>query len=167
MQVTRRIHIGGVTKTERLQRLVRAHVEINPIGQQLFADERFRTLSQPSILESVKTTAASLGLSRGGTFAHVIEAAATRGLSVCPLELGPHLRLRLLDQAEGASGFNQTKHQAPPGSISVESAPLSEDEETSKDFYLCRIDGTLWLRSYKSWSGHMWAPEDVFIFAQA
>lgn len=166
-QVSRHVRIGGTTKAELLQCLAKAGVQINPAGHQLFADERFRTLKLPSIVESVQTTVAGLGLSRGGTFAHILEAAAEHGLSVCPLELGPHLRLVLLDQAEGALGFTQTPHRAPPGSITVASAPLSEDDETPKGFYLRRIEGTLWLRGYKSWSGHVWGPEDMFLFARA
>ena len=165
-QVSWQIRIGGATKAELLRSLANARVEINQAGQQLFADDRFQTLELPSIVESVQTTAEGLGLQNGGTLTEIAKAAAAAGLSLCPLELGPRLRLALRDQAEGSEGFALTRHKAPPGSITVASAPLSEDDETPKGFYLRRTEGTLWLRGYRSWSGHLWEPADVFIFAR-
>ena len=97
----------------------------------------------------------------------ICAAARQHGLAVCPLELGPHLRLALLDQEEGALGRAQTEHRAPPGSLTVVSHPLSDDDETPKGFYLRRIEGELWLRGYRSWAGHIWQPEDVLVFASA
>jgi hypothetical protein len=146
-----------------LQRLSDVQVRINPAGQQLVANEKFQTLKINAVIATIQTTVAGLGLLRGGTFSHILEAAAATGLSVCPLELGPHLRLVLLDQAEGLIGFAQTQHQAPPGLITVASAPLSEDDELPRGFYLRRMEGGLWLRGYKSWSSHVWKPEDTFV----
>ena len=161
----RRVRIGGATPTELAQRLAVAKVRFNAAADQLFADDRFKTLHLPKEVECVEVSAQDIGLLAGGTFAQVIEAAETLGLAVCPLELAPYLRLALMDQEEGASGFAPTQHRAPPGSITVVSAPLSDDDDTPKGFYLRRIEGELWLRGYKSWPGHVWAPEDVLIFA--
>lgn len=165
--VVRQIRIGGETKAELVDRLAAAKVRVNAAADLLFADDRFKTLQHPTNVEFVQVSVADIGFPRGGTIAQVIEAAATLGLTVCPLELAPHLRLTLLDQEEGAMGFSPTQHRAPPGSITVVSAPLSEDSDTPKGFYLRRITGDLWLRGYTSWPGHVWAPEDVLIFALA
>ena len=166
-QIRRKVSIGGLSKPELLERLASAGVEINSIGLQLFAQESFGTLELPIVVESVQTTVAELGLPHGGVFAQVISAAEERDLALCPLELGPHLRLALLDQAEGAHGFESTQHTAPPGAITVISQPLPEDGGEFRGFYLRRIEGTLWLRGYKSWSGHLWQPEDILLFTSA
>jgi hypothetical protein len=161
------VRIGGVTKAELLERLAAAHVEINSAGRQLFADERFRTALHPQVVRVLQVSVAGLGLEQGGVMSEVLAAAAERGLSYCPMELAPHLRLLLPDQDEGAVGFPHTEHRAPPGSITVLSPPLSDEEHVPKGFYLRRIEGRLWLRGYTSWAGHIWQPEDLLVFARA
>ena len=167
MQIRRKVNIGGLSKPELLERMAIEGIEVNEIGMQLFALESFTTLEAPTVVESVQTTVAELGLAHGGVFAQVMGAARDRNLAPCPLELGPHLRLALLDQVEGADGFERTQHKAPPGSITVISQQLSEHEDGCLGFYLRRIGGTLWLRGYKSWSGHFWQPEDMLLFTSA
>lgn len=163
--IARPIHIGRETKLELFQLLLNAGIQLNPIAKELFADARFHIVEKPIIVDSFQTTVAALGFPEGGTIAQIVQAAALHGLTPCPLELGPYLRLALLEQAEGATGFPQIPHQAPHGSITVVSEPLSEDDETPKGFYLRRIDGTLWLRGYNSWSGHVWNPQDALVFS--
>jgi hypothetical protein len=60
-----------------------------------------------------------------------------------------------------------TRHRAPAGSITIASSPLDDRDETPKGFYLRRVDGTLWLRGYRSSPAHVWDPEDVFVFSRA
>lgn len=165
LKVRHKTCIGGVTKVELLDRLRSAGVSINPIGMQLFENESFLTLDSPMTVESVQVSVRELGLPQGGLWAQIVDAAARHDLTLCPLELGPHLRLNLLDQEEGAVGAAETKHQAPPGAITIASAPLGEDDDVPKGFYLRRIEGTLWLRGYKSWPGHVWQPQNVLVFA--
>jgi hypothetical protein len=104
---------------------------------------------------------------QGATTAEIYARAETLGLALCPLELGPHLRLLYRDQPEGYWGQPIRQHQAPSGSITVASQPLAEDDEFPKGFYLRRIQGVLWLRGYRSGPDHVWQGEDHFIFRQA
>jgi hypothetical protein len=163
----RTVRIGGVPKEELLSRLHAGGVQLNEAAQALFADDRFTTSSASSMVEAVEISVASLGLHDGATFARIVERAASEGLSLCPLELGPHLRLQFIDQPEGSLGQPASEHRAPPASVTVASASLAEDDETPKGFYLRRIEGALWLRGYRSWPGHNWSPQDVFVFARS
>jgi hypothetical protein len=165
--VVRDVRAGGATKAELLSRLAEARVRLNQAAHDLFADVRFETSATPYVLETIECSVADLGLPRGGTIAHIFEQAGAMGLSVCPLEVGPHLRLQLTLQAEGFLGHPASRHRAPPGSVTVASAALSDDEETPRGFYLRRIEGTLWLRGYRCDAEHGWRPEDVFVFARA
>lgn len=149
-----------------LARLQAAGVHLNPHAETLFADERFTTSRERVPVECVTVTAAELGLPEGGTFDAIVARAAERGLKLAPLELAPHLRLAMLDQPEGAIGQPATEHRAPPGSITIASAPLCDDEDVPCGFYLRRIEGVLWLRGYQSWSGHVWNGEDAFVFVK-
>jgi len=162
-----RVRIGGASKAELLSRLVGARVKLNLMAEQLFADPRFTTGPEISFVEVVAVTVASLGFSSGATFAQLAAHAASHDLSLCPLELAPHLRLQFTEQPEGSVGQSQAQGRAPPGSLTVASSPPSNAQNTPWGFYLRRIEGDLWLRGYRSWSGHLWAPGDLLAFTRA
>ncbi|HEY0843256.1 hypothetical protein [Methylotenera sp.] len=159
-----KLFVGGVEKQELLKQLREAQILLNPLAEVLFSDERFTTSQVRNQVEVVQVTVAALGLLEGGTFDQIIQSAASQGMALCPLELGPHLRLFMLEQAEGAIRQPATENQAPTGSITIASAELSTDEDVPKGFYLRCIEGALWLRGYCSLPGHIWSAQDVFVF---
>lgn len=158
------LRVGGVSKEKLLSRLRAADILLNEAALALFADVRFLTSPSRSTVEIVELSVASLGFPEGATFATLVERAAGNGLQLCPLELGPHFRLQFPDQSEGAVGQPATRNRAPPGSVTVASEPLDENDETPKGFYLRRIEGKLCLRGYRSWPGHRWSPQDAVAF---
>ena len=160
------VRIGGMCKRDLLQALREQNVQLNAAAEALFDDVRFRLASGAEVVEIVAVSAADLGFGEGATYDQLTARALVSGLVECPLELGPHLRLQFLDQAEGSLGFPVTTHRAPPGSITVASVPLDDRDETPKGFYLRRIDGVLWLRGYWSHPDNVWRPEDVLIYAR-
>jgi hypothetical protein len=160
------VRSGGVDKAQLLMRLEAAGVVLNEAARRLFADPRFTTSPAASSADVVETSVAALGFPEGAAFEPIVERAAAQGLFLCPLELGPHLRLQWLDQAEGFVGQPASRHRAPPGSLTVASAPLADDDETPKGFYLRRIEGVPWLRGYLSWPGHCWSAQDMLLFTR-
>jgi hypothetical protein len=160
------VRIGSVPKETLLSLLQAARVQLNEAAQALFADSRFTTQLSSSLVQAVEVTPNDLGFPTGATYQQIVQRAANRGLLLCPLELGPHLRLQFPDQPEGFIGQPASQHRAPPGSITVASAPVANDEETPKGFYLRRIEGSLWLRGYRSWPGHNWSSQDIFVFSR-
>ena len=167
IQFTRIVQVGGVGKPDLLSKLRDEGVELNPIAIQLFSHAGFQTRIEQRPLSVVQLSAAELGFSRGGTFIDICSRALAGGYSLCPLELGPHFRLAFTDQQEGFLGQPLSQNCAPPGSVTVASKPISEDDDVPKGFYLRVIEGIPWLRGYRSWSGHMWAPTDVFAFIES
>jgi hypothetical protein len=117
-------------------------------------------------LQTVELTVGDLGFSDGATTTQIFKRASELGLELCPLELGPYLRLEYLDQAEGYSASALQQHQAPSGSITIASEILTKDDDFPKGFYLRRINGMLWLRGYRADHLHVWNPDDHFIFCQ-
>lgn len=162
--VVRTVAIGGLTKAELLQELRSSAVSLNEAAETLFASDQFTTSQNRSSVTTIELTVGDLGFPRGATSAELYERAATLGLELCPLELGPHLRLQYRDQPEGYWDQPVREHQAPSGSITVASQPLLADDDVPKGFYLRRIQGALWLRGYRSGPEHVWAPDDHFIF---
>lgn len=159
------VRVGGMSRGELLEALLRHGVRLNDSGLALFADDRFTTSGTSLVIRTCQATPAGLGFAQGATFAEIEARAAGLGLSLCPLELGPHLRLQLLDQPEGSLGHPPSRHRAPPGSITIASRPLAQDDATPKGFYLRRIDGVPWLRGYHAGPGHVWSPDDLFVFS--
>lgn len=113
----------------------------------------------------METSVEGLGFARGAAMGEILARAGRLGLGLCPLELGPWLRLEYLDQPEGNAGQPARPGQAPAGAITIVSAALVEDDGFPKGFYLRRIDGVLWLRGYLSGPAHVWSPDDRLIFS--
>lgn len=160
------VRIGGIDKRDLLRALRGRNVQFNQAAEVLFQDQRFTSLSRSRVVEIAALSVGDLGFGEGATYDQLTARALASGWVQCPLELGPHLRLQFLDQAEGSVGFPATKHRAPPGSITVASVPLDDHEETPKGFYLRRIDGVLWLRGYWAHPGNVWRPDDVLLYAR-
>jgi hypothetical protein len=165
--ITRTVTVGGLTKLELIRALRRNAILMNEAAERLFASEQFTTSATRSTVKIVELTIHDLGFPHGATIAESYARATALGLALCPIELGPHLRLQYLDQPEGHWGKPVRRHQAPYGSITIASEPLTEEEDFPKGFYLRCIEGVLWLRGYRSGPEHVWEPDDHFIFCQA
>jgi hypothetical protein len=144
------VSIGGIVRSELLSVLRERNVQLNEAAEALFQDHRFTTLARQHVVEVAALSVAELGFGEGASYWQLVARALELGLTECPLELGPHLRLQFLAQPDGADGTPLTHGRAPPGSITVASSPLDEGDETAKGFYLRRVDAVLWLRGY--WS---------------
>jgi hypothetical protein len=164
--VTRVVYVGGRNKQQLLVQLLGAKVKLNEAAHTLFSSEKFTTLVTPQPLTTVELAVRDLGFAHGATPLKLRDKAVALGLRLAPIELGPHLRLQYLDQPEGHWAHPVTDQRAPSGSLTVASAPLSEDDQFPKGFYLRRIRSTLWLRAYRCSSEHMWDPDDRFVFCR-
>ncbi|WP_047985575.1 helicase [Ornithinibacillus californiensis] len=163
--ITRIIEVGGLTNLQLIHSLKQNSILMNEYAERLLADEKFTTSETKYNLNTVQITVKDLGYPDGATLPQIYERAIELGLELCPLELGPFLRLAYLDQPEGDTG-NNSKNQAPSGSITVASEIVSEDDDFPKGFYLRKINGELWLRGYIADHLHIWNPSDQFIFCQ-
>jgi hypothetical protein len=162
--IIRTVNVGGLTQSELLQALQSHAIAINVSAEQLFASDHFTTSETPYAVTTVELTVRHLGCLRGATLPELYARAGERGLGLCPLELGPHLRLQYRDQPEGAWGKPRRRHQAPYGSITIASEQRTQDDDVPQGFYLRRIKGVLWLRGYRAGPQHVWEPDDHFIF---
>lgn len=161
--VSRSVRIGGMTRSALLAELPRNGVQRNDIARALLAHPDFATSEVAFVLETTDVSVGELGHTQGATMAQVF----AHGLSLCPLELAPHLRLQFMDQPEGCLGYPHTEHRAPPGSLTVASRTLASEDGDSLGFYLRRIRGGLWLRGYRAPAEHLWSADDRFVFCRA
>ncbi len=164
---TRRlVHVGGSAPSRLLQDLALSGVRLNDAAMTLMHSEHFCCAGQRHALHIVELAVRDLGFPDGATMGSICGAAASIGLHPAPIELAPHLRLQFTDQPEGFIGFPITEHRAPPGSVTVVSMPVVDDDTFPKGFYLRRINGELWLRGYTSTSDHIWDAADRLIFTE-
>jgi hypothetical protein len=164
--VKRLVKVGGESKQQLLSQLTDAGVNLNEYARALFLSDKFTTSPASQQLVAIEAAVRYFGFTRGATMAELHDKARAFGLIPPSLEMAPHLRLQYLDQPEGCWGHPVTEHRAPPGSITIASAPLSDDDEFPKGFYLRRIKGALWLRGYRCGTENVWNPDDRLVFCQ-
>jgi hypothetical protein len=164
--ITRTVVVGGLTKSQLTHRLQQHSILINKFGETLLQDERFTTSETKYSLKTVELSVKDLGFPKGATMSQIFRQASERGLNLCPLELGPYLRLIYLDQPESDKGRDSQEGHAPSGSITIASERVSADDEFPKGFYLRNIKGELWLRGYIADDLHVWNSYDRFIFGE-
>ena len=93
--------IGGVSKETLRARLAAGSVSLNAYAELLFDAPEFTVSAREHRIDLVTVSLDDLGLPTGGTLPAIFERARSRGYAPCPLEVGPHLRLHLLDQQAG------------------------------------------------------------------
>lgn len=160
----RQLLVGCDEPSSLRVRLAQAQVQLNTVAEQLFADPRFTTPPQPEPFTLEAVSVGALGHAEGATFDAITCSAAARGLAPCPLVLAPWLRLMWLAQPAAPTVEAAGRHRAPAGACTVTSLPPPDEPDLPWGFYLRRIDGAAWLRGYRCWSGHVWAPEDWLVF---
>lgn len=164
LAVPRRIVHGGRSKRELLDLLARADISLNEYARVLFESPLFTTGPEPEEGSTLELCLGDLTHERGPTLQQILDAARRAGLSPCPLEVGPYLRLALGDQEEEA---DPGRNRAPRGSITVLSEVLDPlDDSFPKGFYLRRMDGRLWLRGFVCSMDHPWSPRDRVVLMQ-
>jgi hypothetical protein len=156
------LSVGGLSRSDLLAALKRSDIQLNRFAATLLDDPAFDNEVAESV-QIVDRTPADLGLPNGTVLSQLFAAAQDRGLLLCPAAAGPYLRLLLTDQ-ESAPDSVMSKGRAPSSSITVASAPLRDDHDYPKGFYLRVVDGVRWLRGYVCDDTHLWSPHDRFAF---
>ena len=94
------ITIGGVSKNELLQQLAEKKFYISDWAKDIMSKPEFTTLPEKKTINLARIKVRDLGFSSQPTTAELWARIKQVG-SLCPAEVGPHLRLELADQAKG------------------------------------------------------------------
>ncbi len=155
------VSVGGLSRAELRSALAARGVLLNDHAETLLAARDFDNAAR--VITVTETTVATLGRPEGATLSEIFELARVQGLTFCPVDTGPYLRLVLDKQAASADSV-LSAGKAPDGALSVASKPLSDDVEYPKGFYLRVVDGQMWLRGYRCDEDHVFSPSDRFVF---
>ncbi len=156
------LRVGGLTRVGLLEALRTAGVLLNASAKSLLEHVVFDDVEIED-LQIVERNVGELGFPHGATLSELLNAARERGLHMCPTPTGPYLRLSMFDQ-EAAPDPIMSSGRAPSGSLTVASAPLRNDDDYPKGFYLRVVDGVPWLRGYVCTDEHIWSAHDLLAF---
>lgn len=154
--------VGGLSRQDLAARLQEHGVGLNAHAETLLAHSAFDTRPAERV-EIVARAVHELGLADGGTLPEVFAAAASLGRALCPRDAAPYLRLAWLTQSNSTDSV-LSAGRSPQGALKVATAPISDDVEVPKGFYLRVVDGVPWLRGYRCDDEYRFAPDDVFAF---
>lgn len=158
------LRVGGLSRQELLVSLDKLGVLLNASAEVLLNSEVFDRQRLDSF-RVVQCTVGQLGFRNGAALSSIFARAQEVGLSLCPAIAGPYLRLVITGQ-ESAPDSVMSNGSAPSGSITVAAAPLDDDDDFPKGFYLRAVKGVLWLRGYHATEEHIWSPDDCFAFRE-
>ena len=154
----------ALSKDRLMKKLEHSGVKLNDYAYELFQSD----LNKPSTIAYTATvvelTLAEIGLTMGGNLGEIRSCIQSLGLLYCPLELAPYIRLNRLHDKELSDLGEKVLGKAPPGSITIFSEPLVNDDDFPKGFYIRTIDGVPWLRGYRCSEDYVWEPGDHMIF---
>lgn len=157
--------VGGLSREELRGRLEASAVQLNAHAEALLVHPCFDERA-PESVTVIQRRVADLGRPEGGTLPAVIAAALRHDLRLCPPETGPYLRLAMTSQSQAPDSV-LSAGRIPTGALHVVSAPLSEDVEFPKGFYLRVVDGVAWLRGFRCDDDYVWPPESVIALRAA
>ncbi|MBO1741067.1 hypothetical protein [Leifsonia sp. TF02-11] len=156
------VRVGGLTRAELRTALNAGGVLLNAHAETLLEHAVFDT-REPETIRIVVRDVGDLGFAEGATLPDVYAAAQSHGLALCPPDTGPYLRLAWTSQPN-APDTVLSAGRSPAGSLKVASAPLSDDVEYPKGFYLRVVDHQQWLRGYRCDDEYVYEPGDRFAF---
>ncbi|WP_200935243.1 hypothetical protein [Leifsonia sp. Leaf336] len=159
---TVRIQVGGLTRAQLRASLLSRDVHLNGHAEALLEHPVFDLRDREEI-GIVECEVGDFDLRKGGTLPEVFAAARDRGLALCPPDTGPYLRLALTSQANAPDSV-LSAGRSPAGALKVAAAPLSDDVEFPKGFYLRVVDDRQWLRGFRCDDEYRFALEDRFAF---
>lgn len=154
----------ALSKDKLMEKLEQSGVELNDYAYELFQSDLYKPSTITYTATVVELTLAEIGLTIGGNFGEIRSCIQSLGLLYCPLELASYIRLHKLHDKELSDRREKVLGKAPPGSITIFSEPLVNDDDFPKGFYIRTINGVPWLRGYRCSEDYVWDPGDRMIF---
>lgn len=158
------LDFGGTTRREIQAALAEAGVLTNEFADHLLALNVFDDVPT-GYVDIAFVTAATVHPQGPASFTTLMRAARAAGFKQPPIECAPWLRLAV-DQDDAPDSDLSAGH-SPSGAVVIASAPVDDDDDFPKGFYLRRVDGSPWLRGHRFTDEYLFPPETVFALAVA
>src|SRR3990172_7708593 len=146
-----KLGIGGKTGQELERELDQKNFRIYDYARYTLRSSDFTTTKNPEKIDLVRLKVRDLGFAGGATTEQIYARAAELGMDICPAEVGPHQRLKDVDQPMGTS-YNIAMKQ------------IAGRDGYPRVFYLDHSADGLWLDSHRADPQDRWNPRPVFFF---
>ncbi|MEX0652153.1 MAG: hypothetical protein WD509_01380 [Candidatus Paceibacterota bacterium] len=154
-QVWKTINIGTYKNVEELKRAIKEKgFRIGSWAEDVLHSESFTMSKTEKKVDLVRITPSGLGFSNGAYRKDIYKKATEAGLEICPLEVGPQLRIQYLHQPRLESL-----------QIGMESQFDSENHE-SQFRVVHGGDNFIWLVGDHKHLDDFWKGDEDFIFVQ-
>lgn len=154
----------GLEKDKLLEKLQQSGMRLNEYANEIFQSPLYSPSAFSYTATVVELSLADIGLMSGGSLGEIRNCMEVFGLSYCPLELAPYIRLSKLYDKDQTELEEKKWGKAPPNSITIFSEPVLKDDNFPKGFYIRTINGNPWLRGYRCSADYVWDPNDRMIF---
>jgi len=147
------IKIGTDIKTaEEFRRALHdGEFRLSDWASDILGKPAFKAADEETEVDLVKVTVAELSFKEGARRDQIYERAKELGLELCPLEVGPQLRLQYQDQPNGEW-------------ILAAMEPIVDSGGPPRLFVVGRDDSGRWLDSYWGGPGRFWGPGSRWVF---
>ena len=146
-----KLGIGGKTGQELERELDQKNFRIYDYARYTLRSSDFTTTKNPEKIDLVRLKVRDLGFAGGATTEQIYARAAELGMDICPAEVGPHQRLKDVDQPMGTS-YNIAMKQ------------IAGRDGYPRVFYLDHSADGLWLDSHRADPQDRGNPGLVFVF---
>lgn len=146
----RTITIGDQTSVKALVKAIEAKgLKIGDWARDIL--NKVMLAKKPEELELVVVSVADLGFKNGASRKDIYDRAISLGLSLCPAEVGPQLRLQYADQPNGEW-------------LRIAMEPIAHSDGDISVFGVDRRDDDRWLRTSIGHPDDVWHPDDCWVF---
>lgn len=157
--IYRDVYIGGLAKDELLKKLSENKIGFNELAVKFINHNEFKLYPCKLKLQTVEISVSDLGFSNGTTTEDICKKSHELGFSICPHELGIHLRLQYID-------FHQPIESQKGNWQNIILKGDFDEPGFTIGFYLRHREDGFWLRGYKASLDYIWEPVDRFIFVK-
>jgi hypothetical protein len=152
LKVWKTIKLGiGKTADDFRKALKGNGFNIGDWANDILGKPAFMVATEETEVGLVKIAVAELGFKKGARRDQIYERAKELGLELCSPEAGPQLRLQYRDQPNGEW-------------VLIGMEPIADSVGCLRVFLVERDGSELWLGGSWSDPGHVWSPDDQWVF---
>lgn len=147
------ISVGTYISVGELKKAIHAKgFRIGSWAEDVLQSQKFTLAPKENIIHLVRVTPQDLGFPDGAYRTDIYKRAIEFGLELCPLEIGPQLRLQYVDQPKLES-------------LQIGMEPQTDSKGHESEFRVVHaVDGFLWLVGDHKHPIDFWEKDEYFVF---
>jgi len=151
---TIKLGMNGLKTAEDFRKDIKdCGMKISGWAKDILGKSEFTAVTEETAVDLVKVTVAELGFKNGACRDRIYDRAKELGLELCPVEVGPQLRLQYKDQPNGER-------------IRVGMEPIRGSDNDLKVFCVERLDSGFWLNGGYGVPDSFWGAGSQWVFVR-